>query len=56
MSVREKIIKKIKEEGPISFHNYMEMALYYPNEGCGFNKTEYLKEIRAALLILAASL
>jgi SAM-dependent MidA family methyltransferase len=29
----EIIIERIKEEGPISFHDYMEMALYYPGKG-----------------------
>ena len=33
MPVKEKIIQKISEEGPISFHDFMEMALYCPNEG-----------------------
>ncbi len=29
----EIIIQKIKEEGPISFHDFMDMALYYPSLG-----------------------
>lgn len=33
MSLTEIIIQKIKEEGPISFHDFMEMALYYPGLG-----------------------
>lgn len=34
MSHLSDIIKKrIREEGPISFHDYMEMALYYPEKG-----------------------
>jgi SAM-dependent MidA family methyltransferase len=33
MPVKEKIIQKIKEDGPISFHDFMEMALYCPHEG-----------------------
>jgi SAM-dependent MidA family methyltransferase len=33
MMLREIIIQKIKEEGPISFHDFMEMALYYPELG-----------------------
>ena len=31
--LEEIIIKTIKDNGPISFHDYMEMALYYPNLG-----------------------
>lgn len=27
------IIQKIKQEGPLSFHDFMEMALYYPGSG-----------------------
>jgi SAM-dependent MidA family methyltransferase len=27
------IIQKIKQEGPLSFHDFMEMALYYPDSG-----------------------
>lgn len=30
MSLKQKIIEKIKSEGPISFETFMEMALYYP--------------------------
>ena len=33
MDLTEIIIDRIKEEGPISFHDYMEMALYYPGLG-----------------------
>lgn len=29
----EIIIKKIRQKGPISFHDFMEMALYYPELG-----------------------
>jgi SAM-dependent MidA family methyltransferase len=29
----EIIIQRIKEDGPISFHDFMEMALYYPGKG-----------------------
>ena len=29
----ELIIQKIKKDGPISFHDFMEMALYYPELG-----------------------
>jgi SAM-dependent MidA family methyltransferase len=29
----EIIIEKIKEDGPISFCDFMQMALYYPDEG-----------------------
>jgi SAM-dependent MidA family methyltransferase len=31
--LREIIIKRIEKEGPISFHDFMEMALYYPELG-----------------------
>ena len=35
----EKIIKdKIRSEGPLSFHDFMEMALYYP--GLGYYTSE----------------
>ena len=33
MELREIIIEKIKHEGPLSFHDFMEMALYYPKLG-----------------------
>lgn len=33
MSLQEVIIQKIKTEGPISFHDFMGMALYYPKLG-----------------------
>jgi len=33
MSVKEKIIQRIQVEGPLSFHDFMEMALYYPSWG-----------------------
>lgn len=33
MELSEVIIEKIKREGPISFHDFMEMALYYPGIG-----------------------
>src|SRR5688572_14846279 len=32
-SLSEIIIQKIKNEGPVSFHDFMEMALYYPELG-----------------------
>ncbi len=31
--LKQKIIEKIKSEGPISFETFMEMALYYPGYG-----------------------
>jgi SAM-dependent MidA family methyltransferase len=31
--LREIIIEKIKKDGPVSFHDFMEMALYYPGYG-----------------------
>src|SRR4051812_16003382 len=33
MSLTEIIIKKIQDNGPVSFHDFMEMALYYPELG-----------------------
>jgi SAM-dependent MidA family methyltransferase len=33
MILKDLIIQKIKDCGPISFHDYMEMALYYPGLG-----------------------
>lgn len=33
MDLPEIIIDRIKKEGPISFHDYMEIALYYPGLG-----------------------
>lgn len=33
MLLSEIIIQRIHEEGPISFHDFMEMALYYPEKG-----------------------
>lgn len=32
-SLKQKIIERIKSEGPISFEAFMEMALYYPDLG-----------------------
>ncbi len=33
MGLTEVIIEKIKNEGPISFHDFMEISLYYPGMG-----------------------
>lgn len=33
MILSELIIEKIQKEGPVSFHDFMEMALYYPELG-----------------------
>lgn len=33
MELRDIIIEKIRDTGPISFHDFMEMALYYPGLG-----------------------
>lgn len=33
MHLSDIIIQKIKQTGPLSFHDYMEMALYYPGLG-----------------------
>ncbi|MBI5025624.1 MAG: SAM-dependent methyltransferase [Nitrospirae bacterium] len=38
--LKQKIIEKIKKEGPITFESFMEMALYYP--GLGY----YMKDAR----------
>lgn len=40
--MKEIIIRKIREEGPISFRDFMELSLYYPGKGyytSGDNKT-----------------
>ena len=39
MVLREIIIQKIKENGPISFRDFMDMALYYPSLGY-YNSTQ----------------
>jgi SAM-dependent MidA family methyltransferase len=31
--MKEIIVKKIRDEGPISFHDFMELCLYYPDLG-----------------------
>ena len=33
MLLSEIIIERIKKEGPLSFRDFMEMALYYPELG-----------------------
>ncbi|HVU57773.1 MAG TPA: SAM-dependent methyltransferase [Puia sp.] len=33
MSLSQIIVDRIKKEGPISFHDFMEMSLYYPGYG-----------------------
>ena len=33
LSLSEIVQHKIRDEGPISFHDFMEMALYYPELG-----------------------
>ena len=33
MPLREIISDTIRRQGPVSFHDFMEMALYYPGEG-----------------------
>jgi len=33
MSLSDLIIQKIKQQGPISFYDFMKMALYYPGFG-----------------------
>ncbi|MCI4625696.1 MAG: SAM-dependent methyltransferase [Candidatus Magnetoovum sp. WYHC-5] len=43
--LKTKIVEKIKHQGPLSFHNYMDMALYYPDYGYYTSKeTEIGKE------------
>ncbi|MFV8269554.1 class I SAM-dependent methyltransferase [Flavobacterium sp. GT2N3] len=39
MQLSELIIQRIKEEGPLSFHDFMEMALYHPELGY-YNATQ----------------
>ncbi|TAN45602.1 MAG: hypothetical protein EPN24_02075, partial [Candidatus Methanoperedens sp.] len=38
MSLSDIIIQKIQQQGPISFRDFMEMALYYP--GLGYYTSE----------------
>lgn len=38
MQLSEIIIERIRKEGPLSFHDFMEMCLYYP--GCGYYTSE----------------
>jgi SAM-dependent MidA family methyltransferase len=33
MALADLIIQKIRQEGPIPFRDFMEMALYYPELG-----------------------
>ena len=40
MDIREIIIEKIKASGPISFRDFMNMALYEPNKGYYVNANE----------------
>lgn len=40
MPLREIIIDKIKKEGPLSFRDFMEMALYYPGAGYYVNERD----------------
>jgi SAM-dependent MidA family methyltransferase len=40
MSLSEIIKNKIYKQGPISFHDFMEMALYYPNMGYYTSSTD----------------
>ncbi|MGZ3919043.1 MAG: class I SAM-dependent methyltransferase [Bacteroidia bacterium] len=42
MTLREIIIKKIEKEGPISFYDFMEMALYYPGLGYYNREKEHI--------------
>ena len=41
MTLSRLIIQKIKQQGPISFRDFMEMALYYP--GLGYYTSEKKK-------------
>ncbi len=45
MTLKEKIIQKIKSEGPINFETFMEMALY--SEGLGYYAKDSIKIGRA---------
>jgi SAM-dependent MidA family methyltransferase len=38
MNLSEIIKERIRREGPISFHDFMEMSLYHP--GCGYYTSE----------------
>jgi SAM-dependent MidA family methyltransferase len=40
MQLSDIIIKKITDEGPISFRDFMEMALYYPEKGYYTSSTD----------------
>lgn len=40
MQLKDIVVKKIHDEGPISFHDYMEMCLYYPECGYYTSRTE----------------
>jgi SAM-dependent MidA family methyltransferase len=44
MSLSDIIISKIQHEGPLSFHDFMEMALYYPGQGYYTSPREKLGE------------
>jgi len=33
MALSDIVVEKIRKEGPLSFHDFMEMALYYPGQG-----------------------
>lgn len=44
MSLSDVIIGKIQQEGPLSFHDFMEMALYYPGQGYYTSRREKLGE------------
>src|SRR5258708_30135527 len=42
MSLSDIIIGKIQREGLLSFHDFMEMALYYPDQGYYTSQREKL--------------
>ena len=44
MTLSDIIIGRIQQEGPLSFHDFMEMALYYPGQGYYTSEREKLGE------------
>ncbi|MEO8174119.1 MAG: SAM-dependent methyltransferase [Sediminibacterium sp.] len=44
MPLTDILIKKIKNDGPLSFHDFMEMALYYPEGGYYAGGSERIRE------------
>ncbi|WP_197739828.1 hypothetical protein [Pedobacter sp. BS3] len=44
MTLTDIIIREIRSRGPISFHDFMEMALYYPELGYYTSSKETIGE------------